>query len=450
MKRWERVAVIGDHFYHSMGGADPSGVKRDVDQGDTIRIIAKDGSQWIGVVDHDVTAADMTAGGFTEDFTMDEYYLDLPKFPWYEAKDGDTTKYSGPAVARMWLSYLWWDNAYGPGCPPDYEHDQDWLLTYGMNYNYDTTTEDLLDPRGLRYTVQHNDPSGYYFSIFKKDDESDALHAICRYIAYDVNNNPAGHPDHVPAATPTNGDYYNWMAPRGVHTSDDPYTAEEYDVYGLWINDPAPDGIGANSYKTATEWSGDLAVPDDGYYQKVVSGDECNNKYVAILEPPDHDAKVRIVEPAARFERAIRPVMMENLLEGLDEMVLVKELEDEDALNVVKAAIDGVTDELIPYDPLFAATFAKTVAGGPLLVNNESGDYYLVSFNLPTVEPTESVEIQKLNEEDLEVVQVIEGKVVAENIPIEKIKVNKKNTLVVVLVDAEEGSKREASRRLPG
>ncbi len=40
---------------------------------------------------------------------------------------------------------------------------------------------------------------------------------------------------------------------------------------------------------------------------------------------------------------------------------------------------------------------------------------------------------------------MIEGKVVAENIPIEKIKVNKKNTLVVVLVDAEEGSFKETS-----
>ena len=448
MKRWDQVQIDGANYYHSMGGADPNGVVRDVAECNIIRLIAKDGENAIGVEDHTVTPAEMTASAFTQDILMDEWYLDLHKFPWYEAKDGNTTKYSGPAVARMWLSYLWWDNAYGPGCPPDYEQDQDWLLTYGMDYNYDTTTEELLDPRGLRYTVQHNDPSGYNFSVRKMNDEDYALHTICRWIAYDVYNNPAGHPDHVPAATPTNGNYHNWMAPRGVHTSDNPWTAGSYDVFGFWINDPAPDGIGANSYKTATEWSGDLAVPDDGYYQKIVSGDECNDKYVAIVEPPDHDAEVRIVRPAARFERAIRPVMTENLLEGFDETVLIEGLEDEDALDVVKAAIDGVTDELIPYDPLFAAAFAKTVAGGPLLVNNESGDYYLVSFNLPVKEKAkEKLEIQELDKatNDLKLIQEVDGKLETEVINIDPILVNKKNTLVVVLVNAEDGSFKETS-----
>ena len=392
------------------------------------------------------------------DVTVGGYYLDLNQFPWY-LSENPTEKYSGAAVSEMWLSYLWWDNAMWPAGPPDLCNntlytathpdlcEQQDLYDYGHNQNYDCNSGlDRLDSRGLWYTVQNLDPSGYNFSIHTEEegDLDIILHSICRWIAYDVYNNPANHPDHVPAAVPTGGDYDNWMAIRGIHTSEDPWSATEYDIFGFWVNDPNPAGIGENSFKSITQWTQDyyhvLDVNDD---------DPCDGKYVAIVEPPEQSAEVRLIRPAARFERVITPVMMEKavFVDGANEVIFAKKLEEEDALDVVQAAIDGVSHQIIPFDPLFAAAFEQTVAGEPLLVNKDGGDYYLVSFILPIVEKEKGVEIQKLNKAagEVEQVRMIDGKIVIEPVLVDPAEMDNKDTLVVVLVDAGDGSFKEAS-----
>jgi hypothetical protein len=377
---------------------------------------------------------------------VDYYCLDLHKFPFHLAGD-PATKYSGSAVAQMWLSYLWWN---GTGCPPDLcdntlytsEHPdlctQDQLFDYGTAYNYGTTPADILDIKGLWRTVQYLDPpyNPYHYNFgylaYRRDNVEAAMNDICKWIAYAPGGHN-GHPVHVPCACPTGGNYENWMAVRGIHTSENPWGSTGYDVYGFWVNDPNPGGIGVNSYKTAHEWA-----TNPGYFQALATGDECNGYWVSILEPPDDYGEARIVEPVERFDRPINPVTVEKpaLPCGLDNMVLMEQLEEEDSLDVVKAAIDGVTEELIPYDPRFAKTFDKTVPGEPLLVKDDSKDYYLVPFILPIKEKSkEKYEIQDVDMPAGEMVPI----------SVDPIQVNEKNTLVVVLVDAEDGSFKEAS-----
>ena len=405
------------------------------------------------------------------------FYLDLDKFPWRPADD-PLSKYSGPAVAEMWLSYLWWNNIDDPAGPPDLGQyasplddytDQDWLYTYGHGENQTVNASlELLDARGLRHTVQYLDPPWspyhYNFSYYIKDNVDDALNDICHWIAYPAGGGVAnpnghgtdGHPVNVPAAVPTGGNYENWMAVRGIHTSTNPWSTSGYDIYGFWINDPNPvpsaypgDSLGANSFKSVDQFKNEYFVQLTG----LLEGDQCKDKWVSILEPPEYEAEIRIVRPRARFERQISPMQMEKvmLVKGIERLAVVKEVEDEDALDVVKAAVDGVNEHLVPYDSRFAEVFAETVPGMPLLVNDEKGDYYLVPFNLP-VKPEyikKKYEIQKVDRLAQKVDKV---KIVANNIVIQPIIIddpaivlNKKNTLVVVIVDAEDGSFRETT-----
>lgn len=388
------------------------------------------------------------------------YYLDLSEFPLYES-EAPPAKYSGPAVARMCLSYLWWDIALYPGGPPDlctnskYPHSectQDQLYEYGHPENYPCNSGlDLLDARGLWYTVQYLDPPWspyhYNFGIYKKDNVNDSLNDICHWIAYPAGQGE-GHPVHAPALVPTGGDYNNWMAVRGIHTSVNPYENDEYDIYGFWLNDPKPGGIGANIFTATTQFTEEYFLQMD-----VNASDPCNDKWVSIIEPPEHYAVARIVRPKARFEKAIVPVMMEKavLLDGAEDMVLVNKIEEDDSLDVVQAAIDGVSEHLIPIDPLFAEAFDKTVPGEPLAVSDDSGDYYLVPFDLPfeakpiPIKPVPM--IQKLDKLAgvATLVKREYDELVIEPINIDPIEVDEERTLVVVLVDAEDGSFKETS-----
>ena len=108
-----------------------------------------------------------------------------------------------------------------------------------------------------------------------------------------------------------------------------------------------------------------------------------------------------------------------------------------------------MNEQLVPYDAEFAEVFAETVAGEPMLVSSDNGDYYLVPFNVPVkVKQIKKVpvEIEKVmisGDRKLERVKRVADEIEIEPIPIEPIKLEK--TLVVVLVDAEDGSFKEAS-----
>jgi len=362
-------------------------------------------------------------------------YLTFPYRTWEESN------WSGPAVMQMLVDHY-----------RSLEPLQSYLNETGIAHNQ-VCNADLLfvDPSGMRWTLNyilHNTSSyggGNYanYGVGSYTDINDTLHYMCKWHYLG------------PGAAPTYGDYSNWMVVRGIHTDVKPTFAQDsYTIYGLWMNDPYNEslegagGIGENTYKSVEQWTSD--------YHKMLNvneNDSYNGTYVAVCEPPeDDDVVVTLAKPKPRLAEAITPMLAEEpmMLYGVKQLALEKVVRDDELLKIVKAAIDGVNEELVPYDSGFAAVFAKTVPGQPMLVSSENGDYYVVPFNVP-VEERLPVKIMPVEIErpgisglkKLERMKRVAKKIELKPIPIEPIRVEK--TLVVVIVDATDGSFKEAS-----
>ncbi|UCC29285.1 MAG: S8 family serine peptidase, partial [Phycisphaerales bacterium] len=131
----------------------------DINADDTLRLIAKDGTNWVNVTDHVVTQPEIDAGSIYLDLILDEFYLDLVDFPMYEAEAPDVNEMCGPAVAQMTLNYMYWDADEDP-IPPMTFDDQGALYTYGIDHNA-TPGLDYLDPVGMWHTIQDHRPLPY-------------------------------------------------------------------------------------------------------------------------------------------------------------------------------------------------------------------------------------------------------------------------------------------------
>jgi len=421
----------------------------DVSDGDTLRITAKKMEGGYGTPENytycinistvNVTQNDIDMGGFSDlDIVLDHFCINYyPDYPYYTQ---NAWNYSGAAVIKMWTEF----KDVGP-------YTQDELQAMGLANNTGGSDPYCIDPRGMATTMSGIAPGHYSAITYANTTEGleKALHSICWWQCLG--------PGAVPAYGNPAGNYEYWMGIRGIHTDKNPREGAYnppygYDVYGFWVNDPntfAPGCIGENSYKTAEEWVENYYKPT---YDPRIS--YWNDRYIAVLEPPEEDAEVRIVPARQRFEDTITPVLMQKTLkvDGIERVALVEAVEDEDALDVVKAAIDGVTEELVPYDAEFASVFAKTVADEPMLVTSESGDYYIVPFKVPIVKDKpwwkKPVAIQKVEGKTVKLLRAaVDGKPANTRIPItaNPIRIDEKRTLVVVLVDAEDGSFKEAS-----
>ncbi len=354
----------------------------DVNVGDTLRLIAKDGTQFINVTDHLVTAGDLSSGFIQIDLVLDEYYLDAVDCPYYEADTPNPDQNAGPAVAQMVLNYIWWNSITDP-TPPLTFPDQSVLYSYGISQNL-TPGLSHFDPTGMLRTIQDNRPLpysqfGYNFSIRSDTDGNEMLKQISQWISYTIGTFGGlepGHPDHVPGSIPAYGDYSNWMLVRGIHTNEPAYPLPAtLQVYGFWVNDPFPaglGGIGENTYKTAAEL---LAT----YYLPLATGDSYDGKFVAICEPPSQDPQkqVSLMNSRSRFSNTAKDV----LSDWRNAASPPKTLEEAAHRWVVAAAVEAVSEELLPYDDGFRARFETTVPGTPLIVNRADGDYFAVPFN---------------------------------------------------------------------
>ncbi|MEA2074689.1 MAG: hypothetical protein U9O85_02995 [Euryarchaeota archaeon] len=413
---------IGDDGFYNLTLNVPS----EVGTGDELLIVAcdvpSDNESNCNHTIHTVTEEEINAGGVSNvNLILNHYCLNYyPTFPFHTWNESN---WSGPAAMEMLIDHY---------LNPPWVPNQTVLNETGIGNNQDCNNDiQYVDPRGMRYTLNHYlywpgnpEPRVAHYGIGKYNDNLSALHYICYW-------------QHLgPGAAPAYGDYSNWMVIRGIHTSEDPYPGPyppggNYDVYGFWINDPKdPGGIGENTYKTVDQWTStyyfnltDIDDPvNDTYY----------NKYVAVCEPPEQpDVEVKAVHSPARLEKPVDPELM-----GLD---------------VVKAAIDGVTEGLVPYDAEFAAVFAKTIAGEPMLVTDDDGnEYYLVPFEVPVekrpIPIKKPVEIQKVEGRAVKLLSLDDEKAVIKSVPVRPIRpIKEERTLVVVLVDAEDGSFKEAS-----
>ena len=355
---------------------------------------------------------------------VEGFYLNLADFPMYEAEsDPGYNEMCGPAVAQMTLDYIWWNSSEDPLGPPEL-YDQSWLYERGLENNTNQTTP-YLDTYGLWKIIQYNKPMpyseyGYNFMKYNNEDLDEMLKRICLWINYtigSVGGYKPGYPLHVPAVVPAYGGYTNWMAIRGFHANRTAHPMpDEITVYGFWVNDPYPSsvgGLGENSYKTLAQWL-------DDYYLPLETDDVYDGKYVAIFEPPqsNDDARLNIGVSPVRFtpekQRLIR--LVQSMPDAVSDSFVTQSNQW-----IVQAAIEGVAEQLIPYDDDFAAAFVKTIPGTPFFVKSLSGDgYYAVPFD---TQYTEKKPYQRLK----------------------KSVSSEEETIIVILIDADDGSFKEAS-----
>ena len=449
-----------------------------------LRLIAKDGVEWVNATDHELTQSEIDAGGVSNvNLTLNEYYLDLTDFPMYQANAsacpslGDEYhKMCGPATAQMNLNYMWWNKTADPAGPPMYYDNQTWLYEYGINHNANTSLP-YFDTQGMFTTIQYLDPSpyseyGYNFGKCSSTDVDYMLKLICHWIDYTVGTyggHKEGHPYHVPGAVPVYGDYTNWMSVRGIHTNEHAYPwPDNLTVYGFWVNDPYPasmGGIGENSYKTAAEWK-------NTYYKPLNTGDAWDGKYVAILEPYNGTpGNVTIAASPVRFNAEAKQAVqaakavqaqsgtgtgtgmkaVKGMSTSMRVMAKVGDMVEEANKWIVQAAIDGANEQLVPYDDEFAAIFENVVADNPLFVKSDNGDYYLVPFAKSYKDSVKKVDAMIA---DLEAMKGVvpaahEDAIQASIDPLTSLR-NELNTdrskiMVVIIVDAEDGHFKEAS-----
>jgi hypothetical protein len=134
---------------------------------------------------------------------------------------------------------------------------------------------------------------GYFFNPSARTLSSDALKDIVVWIDYNVSSSndirdvdvpKPGHPYHVPVAVPTAGNYNNWMVVRGIYSDRNAWNGNQIvtgpiTIYGFWLNDPKPGGIGNNVYVTASYFTSTY------FYLLNVPGDTYNGKYLVITDP---------------------------------------------------------------------------------------------------------------------------------------------------------------------
>jgi len=353
-------------------------------------------------------------------FVIDGHVLDLTDFP-QRLASSPYDEYSGAAVAQMVLDYIWWDSDIDP--TPQVKYLQADLYDTCMVYS---DQDPYCDLAGVWTTIQHLRPLpysqyGYNFTKRHNSDQNTMLKLICQWIDYTIGTiggHEDGYPYHVPAAVPTYGDFTNWMAIRGIHTDVEAYPMPpDLTVYGFWVNDPVTGGLGANTYKIISQWN-------STYYLAMLVGDY-TGEYLGIFEPPEsvEDCELILAEPTPRFtaeqkEHLKRIIGSDEIPEYLEKWI-------------VQAAIDGVTEELIPFDENFESVFNSTVPGKPMFIENKNnGNYFAVPFNLP-LQPKESSRTGIVD--NIRKTQDVSKEKLAEN------------TAVVILIDAEEGSFKEAS-----
>jgi hypothetical protein len=453
-EKWNAETSATSNYYQLML-KNSSEVKED----DTLLIVAcKNISTYehnCNVTNRTVTEDGINAGGFFNyNLSLNHYCLNwYPRYPFYP---WEQQNWSGPAVMEMCI-----DNYRDPPYVPN----QTELNETGIGNNYVCNADlPFVDTQGMWMTLNHylhaydGQPrvANYYRTI--TSDLNSALHYICWYQSLG------------PGVAPAYGDYSNWMVVRGLHTNVSPRVAGYYgyDIYGFWINDPNPTGIGENTYKSVDQWT-------DTYYKPLTgvnASDPCKGKYVAVCEPPGHDAEVRLVRSPARFSaQAVESIQAARTLQAVQsqtamgtDIKTMAEVIDIDVVVVeeankwiVKAAIDGANEQLVPHDREFAAVFANTIADEPLFVNSDTdtGDYYLVPFADASAGSYKSW-IEKLDEmiADLETMNgddpVRYGdriqSLIAETKSLrEDLNTDRSVTMVVVIVNAVDGCFKEAS-----
>jgi hypothetical protein len=193
-----------------------------------------------------------------------QHYLNLQPFPYYLA-DNASQNYSveqltGASCSQMVLNYLWWNQTADPGSEPS---DPQFPDQGALFENFTTGQFISGDEMWQGFNEFMPQPGfGYFFNPSFSSREEGILLRICCWLDYPVDYYSSGvpvegYPVHVPVVVPTGGNYSHWMVIKGLHTNQPtwpPGDVEDLVVYGFWVNDPLPCGLGGEKYITVETW----------------------------------------------------------------------------------------------------------------------------------------------------------------------------------------------------
>ena len=351
----------------------------EINAGDQLRFIARDGNESVNVTDHTVTTSEISNRAIHLDMILSIHYRDLKSFPYYQPQV-DT----GAAVMKMMMDYLMWNSTTDPNGPPSVYSEQTLYTSYK---GPDNTINGSELCGGLNTEIDdlhHNWQYGYFFAPYADTTANNVLKQICIWLDYPVNyyNNirdvdvpKPGHPNHVPIAVPLYGNYNNWAVIRGIHTDRNAWLPPtQLTIYGFWVNGYLPGGIGENTYVTAQRFQSAYFTPLS------VPGDAFNGKYLAITDPYRNfdqtqlkNTKVSIGQSTTSLSSNDK-ILIRSLRDGSTPTVL-----KEKATNLlVKAAFDQTMNVLKYDDTALAAQYAEThVVGKPL----RAQDHWTITFS---------------------------------------------------------------------
>lgn len=169
--------------------------------------------------------------------------------------------YKGAVSALMAIKYL----------DADYLQNQDYLYN---TYHWGLVGEEMNQAE-LRDAMNGEAPQEYNFGTLEDNEQDMAVKRFIHWMDYQVTK--AAVPN-VPALVPTDADY-NWKVVRGFVTDVDPceqddiFNIPDFQVFGLWLNDPKADGLGFNIYQTVDDFLSTY-LPIEG-------------SYLSVAEPPE-------------------------------------------------------------------------------------------------------------------------------------------------------------------
>ncbi|MFH1100448.1 MAG: LamG-like jellyroll fold domain-containing protein [Methanobacteriota archaeon] len=330
----------------------------DVHQGEILRFIARDENESVNITDHIVTSSDISTGSITLDPILTVHYRDLKSFPFYVSQV-DT----GATVAQMMLNYLMWNNTQYSEPPLTYPDQHELFISLNIHGGTYLDGDELCS--GLNRLIDDRNQTppwqyGYFFAPYHNASPTPALKHICYWLDYpvnyynylrDVDVPKLGHPNHVPVAIPLYGAYNNWAVIRGIHTDQNAWLPpEQLNVYGFWLNDPKPNGVGSNTYVTVQRFL-------DVYYKPItILNDTYNGTYLAITDPPRDiaspvaDTAVNFVESPVKFS-ANEARLVNRLVKGKLTNIITDNI-------VIRAAYEAASD-VLKNDPVYADLFTS-------------------------------------------------------------------------------------------
>ncbi|MFH1100447.1 MAG: right-handed parallel beta-helix repeat-containing protein [Methanobacteriota archaeon] len=327
----------------------------DFNVGDMLRFIGRDTHESVKVYDYQVTTDDINNGTIIRDLILDIHYRDLKDFPFYLSQI-DT----GAMTMKMMMDYLMWNQTMNPEGPPDVYNEQTLYNTYKGTDNIINGSELTSGLNNEIDDYGHGWIYGYFFSPYASTNANDVLKQICIWLDYPVNyyNNirdvdvpKPGHPNHVPIAIPTGGNYNNWMTIRGIHTDRNAWLPPtQLNVYGFWLNDPKAGGLGANTYVTTQRFLSTY------FLNLTVPGDLYNGKRLAITDPSrdilvyTDQVTVTIAEPATGFTKTEMKLVAER-----SKTTTTKPID-----NLVIHAAAKAAKTVLQYDSVYSPCFENT------------------------------------------------------------------------------------------